>query len=118
MVDGTGLLVVTGQLRVGFSLWSPIDTKSEEEEYRVLVGPSLAPGARAIASVWPTMGAVTRNGQWTVSNVEADIDDETGRVQLSFSVRLAVTGDGTASGEKTVAVGAVGFQVTVVGTPA
>jgi len=89
---------------------------TQQGTFAVLLGPTLtaAQFKRAIATAslaglhYQAIDPVQATGlQWSLSNVEADFDDESGQIELRFDVSLKVAGAGTYAFTPSVA-----FQVT------
>jgi hypothetical protein len=106
--------VVSGFANVLLSANSEGPTESEERTFFVLVGPTItsaqfrrAIASAAIASL--TLGGAGSSLAWSVSSVDADFDDESGQVRLTFDLKLAATG-------AVASMGSVGYQVTILTT--
>jgi hypothetical protein len=117
VADGSTTWTITGTLNVGFVAQSNTPEPFQwKETYRLLIGLPLAPGGRAIASVWPSNVGLTDHVSWAVRAAEADIDDESGRVQLTFELVGWVSPEST--GQRAVEIEHVGFLVTAYGDAA
>ena len=114
--DGTSLLIMTGVLDVGFHLGVNGPAAADgDETYRVMMGPKFVPGARAIAMVAAAGVATPGGSMHSVRAVQADIDDETGRVQLTFEVSARLEADPAATMYRAVRIGEVTYHVTIKG---
>ena len=116
--DGTSLWVLSGVAQVWFDVTSSGGLAAESSEtFRVLLGPVLAGGARAIATVAPATVDVIDRATFSVQAIEADIDDESGRVQLMFEVsgRIEALAGTT---YRTLRIRGVAYHVTIHGTAA
>jgi hypothetical protein len=112
------LYTVAGQL---VDLWLQADSLANPDDQRtqkftVLLGPVLTRHqfVRAIATASVVSTTVTLTSPppsefgWGLSLVDADWDDESGRVELRIEVKVHVTGQNNSA-----AVVALGFQVTI-----
>ena len=120
--DGTNTLYITTGL-ADFNLVVSLDPPgpaSQQGTFAVLLPePTLAAAqfrraiaTASLASLWyqATDPAQATGLEWSLSNVEADFDDESGRIELRFDVWLSVQGSGTSG---TIAGRlSVGFQAT------
>ncbi len=115
--DGANTLYITnGFANFNLSVGGGPGTVSQQATFAVLLGPTLtaAQFKRAIATV--SLASLSYQAspsdpmqpppgfQLSLSNVEADFDDESGQVELRFDVSLAVNGG-------SVSPPPVGFQV-------
>jgi len=94
---------------VAFTLTPGAGNDRASDTLRFPVGPTLAPGqfirAAATASLAGIAnGGLANNAQWAVDSVDADLDDETGRVIVSADLVVADT-DGYLQ--------RIGFQVNI-----
>jgi len=117
--DGANrLYTVAGQLP---NLWFQADSLTNSDDQRtqkftVLLGPVLTRKqfVRAIATASVVSTSVTLNSPppsefgWGLSLVDADWDDESGRVELRVEVNVHVTGQNNSA-----SVVGLGFQVTI-----
>lgn len=102
--DGANrMFITTGLARTGLYVYSNESTK---ENYSLHVEPPLTASQfrRAIATAavgearFNDYDAGQQDGMhWRVDEVDADFDDEEGKVQLRFTLLVRVTGTGTAS---------------------
>ena len=110
------MLVMTGVLEVGFQVYVNGPAAVDGDEiYRVLMGPKFAPGARAIAMVTPAGVTSPGRSSHAVQAVEADIDDETGRVQLTFEVSARLDADPSVNSYRMLRIDGVTYHVTIWG---
>ena len=116
MSDGSALLIMTGVLEVYFQVGvnGPAAVDGDET-YLVMMGPRFVPGARAIAMVGAASVATPGRGMHSVQAVEADFDDETGRVQLTFEVSARLEADPAATTYRAVRIDGVTYHVTIKG---
>ncbi len=92
---------------------------TQQATFAAHVGPQLnAPQFRkAIASAAITSLLVSGTGNlvnWEVTDVDADFDDEAGRIKLSFDLRISV--QATAASQIQAIVASVGFQLMILTT--
>ena len=90
----------------------------QQSTFAALVGPVLtaAQFRKAIASAAITSLTLQGDGsfvRWEVTDVDADFDDEAGRIKLSFDLRVGVQ---AATGSVSAVVASVGFQVQILTT--
>jgi hypothetical protein len=87
----------------------------EQETFTLLVGPTLTSGqfVKALATASPSALVVYpyatdpgASGQWRVTNVDADFDDESGRTELRIEAAVRVRGAG-------VELPGIAFQATI-----
>jgi hypothetical protein len=117
--DGKTLWVESGLLRLYQQTTSQNGAAaSQKETYQFLVGPVLAGGGRAIATMSVVAMTLVDKSAFTLSDVEVDIDDETGRAQLQFQLATGIEAMPGTSGYRAIAVLDVGYQVTILGTAA
>jgi hypothetical protein len=115
--DGTIQWVMNASIGINFMVQSDNQGAHGTESYRLLVGPTFQGGARAIGLVWPErVHAAGDPYTYAVVMTQADIDDETNRVQLMFDVFgsldpiVAATG-----GSRFIEIQSVAFQVMILG---
>lgn len=110
--------VMTGRIDPGFSASSATGAAVRTNEtYRALVGPGIAAGARAAAlATIAAVDVVDRSG-YAIGAVEADIDDESNRVQLTFELSAVIEGAPGSTADRRVNVRSVLFHITVRTTP-
>ena len=91
--------VVTGMLQVTAAIGSSGPQATQSVSIRALVDPLLTPGqfrkATAIAStaaIQHVVQTAVGSAQWSVDDVQATFDDESGRVQLTFDASVTVSG--------------------------
>jgi hypothetical protein len=119
--DGSSLWHLSGIARVNFTASGPGNQAGNaKESYRLLLGPALAGQARAIAiAAAATVMLEAQSATYSVQAIEADLDDETGRIQLMFEVSASFQANPTNAGPwQFVNVQAVAYQVTIHGTAA
>jgi hypothetical protein len=116
--DGANRLFVT----TGLAQFAPLIAASaaadtvvtQQTTFFVEVGPPLtiqqfrkAIATASLSSVSTRSSAVSNT--WTITDVDADFDDEAGRVRVEFDVKVEVVGPVGS----TTAVSSVGIQVTI-----
>lgn len=115
--DGTTQWVQSASVGVHFMVASDHQGAHETESYRLLVGPVLAPGARAVGLVWPERIHVAGNPfTYAVLMQQADVDDESGRVELTFDVFASLDPVPATGEQRFVEIPSVAYQVTIHGT--
>jgi hypothetical protein len=116
--DGTMQWVMNASLGINFMVEANNQGARGTESYRLLLGPTLQGGARAIGLVWPErVHAAGDPYTYAVVMTQADIDDETNRVQLTFDVFGSLDPIGvTTGGPRFVEIQSVAFQVMILGT--
>lgn len=89
---------------------------TQQATFKANVGPQLtaAQFRKAIASAAIT--SLTLNGdgtfaRWEVTDVDADFDDEIGRIELTFDLKITVQAPSTSNVQAVIA--SVGFQVVI-----
>jgi hypothetical protein len=92
---------------------------SQQATFAAHVGPPLtaAQFRKAIASAAVTSLSLSGTGtfaQWAVTDVDADFDDDVGRIQLTFDLQVMVQAGATSSVSGVIA--SVGFQVLILTT--
>jgi hypothetical protein len=119
--DITSMFVVTGIANTNFAGAYDFGTggsASASRTFEALVGPSLTPVQfrRAIATA--SLAGIHGFGpddnlrSWNLLGVDADFDDDEGRVQLQFDLSVSV-GVTAVAGFAGVSVYGVGFQVVI-----
>ena len=119
--DVAVLHVVTGIAQAFLGSFSPASGgfQTQQQTFEAHVGPTLttsefrrAVATASLASLEGSGGDATFS-RWAVTGVDADFDDDEGRVQLQFD--LLATVDAGASSANAI-VGGVGFQVMILAT--
>ena len=116
--DGANrLFTVTGQFDSGFGVSSQgAGFTQQNQTFTVLVGPTLtrqgffrAIGTASLAKINVTLqSAPPSSFGWLITGIDADLDDESGQVELRVDVSV------TASGQNTfVQIVGLAFQVTI-----
>jgi hypothetical protein len=117
--DGPSLVIVSGLVLASAAASSPAGAAaSYKETYRLLVGPTLTGPSRAIASASIANVFLLAAGQWSIGDIEADFDDESGRMELRFELSISIYPEAGATLPRSIHIEAVEFTVTIVGTPA
>jgi hypothetical protein len=121
VADGNSLWFMTGVAETSLAINAQSSTQPATmvEAYRYLVGPALAGQPRAIATahvVRVTGGGPTLS--WSLDDVEADLDDETGRVELRFTMRIQLMPSYGEVGPQFLSISGVAFAVTIFGQAA
>lgn len=117
--DGATLWVSAGTARIGFYVVSTSGAFSDSKEvYRLLVGPVLAAGAHAVGIAWAAKVTIADGCVYSVDGVEADIDDESGRVQLTFEAYGRIPQLANTTAWREFRIDEVSYQVTIRGTAA
>jgi hypothetical protein len=119
--DAVSMHVVTGIAngQLGAFASAGPNFVQQQSTFSAHVGPQLtaAQFRKAIASAAITSLSLQGGGtfvNWEVTDIDADFDDEVGRIKLSFDLRVGVQSGATTSGSAVVA--SVGFQVMVLTT--
>ncbi len=122
--DITRMYIITGIANSYLSAWSPGGGgyQTQEKTFEAHVGPALttAEFRRAVATA--SLASLTTQGgdapvaAWRVAGVDADYDDDVGRVQLQFD--LSATVDAGPAYAALTTVGGVGFQVIILAASA
>jgi hypothetical protein len=116
--DITRMYIVTGIANPTLTVESQAGGELETQTgtFEAHVGPSLttAEFRRAVATASLTLlqgqGSGALITEWSVTDVDADYDDDQGKVQLQFDLLVAVVPDTTFAG---AIIGGVGFQVII-----
>lgn len=117
--DVTTMHVVTGIANGQLNAFAPAGNfVTQQATFAAHIGPQLtaAQFRKAIASAAITSLTLQGTGnfaQWQVTDVDADFDDEVGRIKLSFDLQVSV--QAAAAGLSAV-VASVGFQVMILTT--
>jgi len=114
--DGASLWIASGVAEIDLDVNSSAGREARAvETYRLPVGPTVTGAVRAVGSVWPISLGVTRSSSFDfqIGAVEADLDDESGRVELTFEASLVLPKGPT--GNRLLQIWHVGYQVIVVG---
>jgi hypothetical protein len=118
--DVANMHVVTGIANGSLSAFAPSGGSfvSQQATFAAHVGPTLtaAQFRKGVASAAITSLSLSGTGvftQWAVTDVDADFDDDAGRVELTFDLQVMVQGS-TSSVNAVVA--SVGFQVFILTT--
>lgn len=108
------MFITTGHIRPNFSVSGTTEgvIGSKEETFTVLLNPPLGGGQfrRAIATaavraIYIGHRTGGSDASWELREVEADFDDESARVELRITVKLAAT-------KATINIETISFQVT------
>jgi len=112
--EGAGrVTVVTGMLQYPLNAYAPAGMLvTQNQSFRALVDPTTAPGKFRKAVATASLRQIGQiNGpsyaQWLINEVQATLNDETGRVQLVVDVSLNVNGT-----DVYVNLYSIDFQVT------
>jgi len=110
--DANRLFIVTGIAVCDLTVTSIGAQQMQQGTFFVHVGPALTVQQfrRAVATASLAQLATNNAGGsiWAVTNVDADLDEDTGRVQLEFDVRVFVTG-----AQSDTSITGVGVQATI-----
>jgi hypothetical protein len=119
--DVANMHVVTGIANGQLNAFAPSGGNfvSQQSTFAAHVGPQLtvAQFRKAIASAAVTSLSLSGTGtfaQWAVTDVDADFDDDVGRIQLTFDLQVMVQAGATSSVSGVIA--SVGFQVLILTT--
>jgi hypothetical protein len=119
--DVANMHVVTGIANGQLNAFAPSGGNfvSQQGTFGAHVGPQLtaAQFRKAIASAAFTSLNLSGTGtfaQWAVTDVDADFDDDVGRIQLTFDLQVMVQASATSSISGVIA--SVGFQVLILTT--
>jgi hypothetical protein len=118
--DVANMHVVTGIANGQLNAFAPSGNfVSQQATFAAHVGPQLtaAQFRKAIASAAFTSLTLSGTGtftQWAVTDVDADFDDDTGRIELTFDLQVMVQAGATSSVSAVIA--SVGFQVLILTT--
>lgn len=116
--DVTRMHVVNGIAQCYMNVSSPAGGSwvTNQETFEALVGPTFttADFRRAVATASLTSlrsdGGDAAFAQWEVTGVDADFDDDSGRVQLQFDLRVRVDAGSLSA---SAFIGGVGIQVII-----
>ena len=118
--DVLSMFVVSGIANGSLSAFSQVGSFAQQQQtFAAHVGPQLtvAQFRKAIASASITSLSISGDGafaSWEVTDVDADFDDEVGRIELTFDLRVTVQAGATNAVQAVVA--SVGFQVSILTT--
>jgi hypothetical protein len=114
--DGSMQWFMNASVGINFMVAGDHQGAHQTESYRLLVGPTLQGGAHAIGLAWPErVHAAGDPYTYGVTMTQADIDDESNRVQLTFEVFGSLDPVET-TGQRFVEIQSVAVQVMILGT--
>jgi hypothetical protein len=114
--DGKSLWLLSGAVNVALQVFAGAEQATRKETYKLPLGPVFQGPVRATAIAWPSAVTTSQQGAWFVRAVEADFDDESGRVELAFEVEVRAQALGGSTGGQVV-VYSVAYQVSIHGQP-
>jgi hypothetical protein len=117
--DVANMHVISGIAHANLSAFASAGTfEHQQATFAAHVGPALTPPQfrKATATVAITSLNLSGDGSfttWEVTDVDADLDDEVGRIELTFDLRVMVS---ASTGGVSAVLAGVGFQVFVLTT--